>query len=140
VPIGCAGLTSIPAFPLAKVVQQGQYVSGSLNAVVLLLEYDSGATASRFMTMFAAAIAHCPAPKTVTATTPYTRAITTTEASDVSIRDFWVEYGAGAGKTTWHEVLVRNGNRVGLGDVESAPGVIPDLEQLASALKRVTTR
>ncbi len=140
VPIGCAGLTKIPAFPLAKVVQQGTYVSGSMNAVVLLLEYDSAATASRFMTTFAAAIANCPAPTSVTATTPYTRAITTTEATDVSIKDFWVEYGAGAGKTTWHEVVVRSGNKVGLGDVESAPGVTPDLAQLAAALQRVTTR
>jgi hypothetical protein len=140
VPIGCSGLTSIPTFPLAKVVQQGQYVSGPLNAVVLLLEYESAATASHFMTVFAAAIANCPAPKTVTATTPYTRAITTTEATDVSIRDYWVEYGAGAGTTTWHEVVVRNGNRIGLGDVESAPGATPDLEQLVSALKSATSR
>jgi hypothetical protein len=140
VPIGCSGLKAIPAFPLARSVRQGQYVSGSLNAVVLLLEYDSAATASHFMAVFAAAIAHCPAPKTVTATTPYIRAITTTQASDVSIRDYWVEYGAGAGKTTWHEVVVRNGSKVGLGDVESAPGVTPDLEQLASALGRATSR
>jgi len=140
VPIGCSGLKGIPAFPLAKVVQQGQYVSGSLNAVVLLLEYDSAATAGHFMAVFAAAIATCPAPKTITSTTPYTRAITTTEVSDVSIRDYWVEYGAGAGKTTWHEVVVRNGNRVGLGDVESAPGATPDLEQLVSALKSATSR
>jgi hypothetical protein len=140
VPIGCSGLTSVPVFPLAKVVQQGQYISGSLNAVVLLLEYDSVATATHFMSVFAAAIATCPAPKSVTATTPYIRAITTTEATDVSIRDYWVEYGAGAGKTTWHEVVVRNGNRVGLGDVESAPGVTPDLTQLALALTRATSR
>jgi len=140
VPIGCSGLKGIPAFPVAKVVQQGQYVSASLYAVVLLLEYDSAATASHFMAVFAAAIATCPAPKTITSTTPYTRAITTTEVSDVSIRDYWVEYGAGAGKTTWHEVVVRNGNRVGLGDVESAPGATPDLEQLVSALKSATSR
>jgi hypothetical protein len=140
VPLGCSGLKSIPAFPVAKAVQQGQYVSGSLNAVVLLLEYDSAATATRFMTVFAAAIANCPAPKTVTPTTPYTRAITTTQSSDVSIRDSWVEYGAGAGKTTWHEVLVRTGSKVGLGDVESAPGVTPDLDQLASALQVATSR
>jgi hypothetical protein len=137
VPIGCSGLKAIPAFPVARHVLQGQYTDGALNAVVLVMEYNSTATAQRLMSVYIAAISNCPAPTKVTATTPYTRAITVTKATDALIRNSWVEFGVGAGATTWHEVLVRNGNRVGLADVESRPGATPDMAKVEATLRGV---
>lgn len=140
VPIGCSGLTAIPDFPVAQHVLQGLYSSRSSHAVVIVLEYDSAATAQTFMTRYAAAIAHCPAPAAITPTTPYTRAITTTSVSDTRITDHWDEYGAGAGSTRWYEVVVRDGSRVGLGDVESPKTATPDMAGVESTLRSVLSR
>lgn len=137
VPLGCSGLTAIPRYPVAQHVLQGRYEAGSLNAVVIVLEYGSAATATSFMTTYTASISHCPAPAKVTATTPYTRAITTSAASDTRIRDSWVEYGANAGTTVWWEVLLRTGSRVGLCDVEARPGQPPDMGTAEAALRNV---
>ncbi len=137
VPLGCSGLTAIPKYPLAEHVLQGRYQAGSLNAVVLVLEYGSAATATTFMATYASSISHCPPPAKVTATTPYTRAITTTAVSDTRIRNSWVEYGANAGTTVWWEVLIRNGSRVGLCDIEARPGQTPDMGKAETALASV---
>lgn len=140
VPIGCSGLAGVPTYPLPTQALEGRYVQGSLHAVVLIIDYVSAADATAFMTSYGRDISSCPAPATLDARTPYTRVITVAASTDTLVRDSWTEVGADAGATGWHEVIVRNGSRVGLGDVEAAPGVSPDLSGLETSLRTLVSR
>jgi hypothetical protein len=139
VPLGCSGLKGTPRYPLPDHALQGRYVSDQdgLNAVVLVLDYPDEVVARSFLGAFSRDISSCPAPPTSGPRSPYVRAITVTEATDTRVVDHWSEFGAGAGTSVWHEVVVRQGNRIGLADVEAPPGATPNLTALADVLDRV---
>ena len=139
VPLGCSGLRGTPRYPLPDHALQGRYVSppDGLNAVVLVLDYPNEAAARSFLGAFSRDISSCPAPATSGPRSPYVRAITVTEATDTRVVDHWSEFGVGAGTSVWHEVVVRQGKRIGLADVEASPGATPDLTALAAVLDRL---
>lgn len=141
-PLGCSGLTQAPAYPIPKHALQGRYLQdgSNVNAVVLVLDYADEAAARSFLQAYGRDIRVCPAPATQTPQSPYVRAVTVLEATDSIVRDRWVEYGAGAGPNGWHEVIVREGARVGLADVEAPAGTTPDLTPLTSTLRAVVGR
>jgi hypothetical protein len=136
-PLGCVGLSRPPSYPTPQHALQGRYATADgRNAVVLVLDYRDEATATTVMSSFARDIANCPPRAGAGPQSPYTRIISVTESTPTRIQDHWTESGVGAGPNAWYEVVVRQGARLGLVDVESPPGVTPDLTTLAGVLDR----
>ena len=138
VPLGCAGVGSVPVLPRPQHALEATYRhENGAAAVVVVLGYPDEAAARSLLRELAAVVAACPPSGAATdPAAAYRLSIEVLRSDEDELRDVRRETGQGASPAQWVEVAVREGPRVALAVTEVPPDVAgPGIEQLSNRLR-----
>ncbi len=111
VPLGCTEIQGSPSLPVPEHALEATYrAPGERSAVALVLEYASEADATDLLQQLGDLLGRCPEP----AAGMEALVVDLHRHDGAAIHDVRHEVGPGAPTDEWHEVVVRDGKRVGM--------------------------
>lgn len=119
VPLGCTEIQGSPSLPVPEHALEATYrAPGERSAVALVLEYANEAEATDLLQQLGDLLGRCPEP----AAGEEALVVDLHRHDGAAIHDVRHEVGPGAPTDEWREVVVRDGERVGLTILVAADG------------------